>query len=144
MRLLMLGNSFTYANDLPKVLSEILDAEVVQHTMGGITLADQINTDTDFGKDTITALDRESWDYVVLQEMSRLPVTSKSIFMNSVELLCNEIRDAGAVPQKRRAAYKKGQEGSLLRFRRAYVHAFRHHRSSGPHSERGSCGCHRE
>ena len=98
MRLLMLGNSFTYANDLPKVLSEILDAEVVQHTMGGITLADQINTDTDFGKDTITALDRETWDYVVLQEMSRLPVTSKSIFMNSVELLCNEIRDAGAVP----------------------------------------------
>ena len=30
--------------------------------------------------------------------MSSLPVTLKSIFLNSVELLCNEIRDAGAVP----------------------------------------------
>lgn len=32
MRVLMLGNSFTFVNDMPKTLAELTDAEVIQHT----------------------------------------------------------------------------------------------------------------
>ena len=32
MRILMLGNSFTFANNMPETLANLIDAEVVQHT----------------------------------------------------------------------------------------------------------------
>ena len=43
MRILMLGNSFTYYHDMPKILAQMLDAEVVAHTRGGARLAEQLN-----------------------------------------------------------------------------------------------------
>ena len=36
MRILMLGNSFIFTNDLPKVLADLTGEEVVQHTRGGL------------------------------------------------------------------------------------------------------------
>lgn len=41
LRILMLGNSFIFVNDLPSVLAELTDAEVVHHTRGGARLAEQ-------------------------------------------------------------------------------------------------------
>lgn len=46
MRVLMLGNSFTFANNMPETLANLIDAEVVQHTRGGARLAEQLNPDT--------------------------------------------------------------------------------------------------
>ena len=45
----MLGNSFTFANNMPKTLANLIDAEVVQHTRGGARLAEQLNPDTKMG-----------------------------------------------------------------------------------------------
>lgn len=36
MRILMLGNSFTFANDMPVMLAELTGAEVVHHTRGRV------------------------------------------------------------------------------------------------------------
>ena len=98
MKILMLGNSFTYANDMPSMLAEILGAEVAQITRGGARLAEQMNPNTRLGKKTFAALLEEHWDYVVLQEMSNGPITAKASFMRSVSALCEIIRDAGASP----------------------------------------------
>ena len=38
MRILMLGNSYIFTNDLPSILAEITGAEVVQNTRGGARL----------------------------------------------------------------------------------------------------------
>ena len=70
MRILMLGNSFTFANNMPETLANLIDAEVVQHTRGGARLAEQLNPDTKMGGMTQAALENEKWDYVILQEMS--------------------------------------------------------------------------
>ena len=35
MRILMLGNSFTFTNNMPKMLAELTGAEVVPHIRGG-------------------------------------------------------------------------------------------------------------
>lgn len=43
MRILMLGNSLTFANDMPRMLAELIDAEVVYHTRGGARLAEHLN-----------------------------------------------------------------------------------------------------
>ena len=77
MRILMLGNSFTSYHDLPASLAELTGAEVVAHTRGSARLAEQLNPNTKMGSRTLAALENESWDYVVLQEMGNSPVTAK-------------------------------------------------------------------
>ena len=98
MRILMLGNSFTFYNDMPSTLADLIGAEVIAHTRGGARLSEHLNPDTQMGAKTLAALENEAWDYVVLQEMSNGPVTSKNAFRKSVALLCEKIRAAGAMP----------------------------------------------
>ena len=98
MRILMLGNSFTFANNMPDMLAELTGAEVVHHTRGGARLAEQLNPKTKTGAKTRAALEGEFWDYVVLQEMSNGPITSRNSFLKNVGRLCNWIREEGAVP----------------------------------------------
>lgn len=92
MRILMLGNSFTTANHMPDMLAELTGAEIVQHTRGGARLADQLNPKTKMGKRTQEALQNEKWDFVILQEMSNGPITSKASFLENAEKLCEKIR----------------------------------------------------
>lgn len=109
MRILMLGNSFTFTNDMPAMLAELTGAEVVQHTRGGARLSEQLNPRTRMGARTQTALTGEHWDYVVLQEMSHGPITSPNSFFSSVNRLCAQIRANGAVPVLYATwAYQKG------------------------------------
>ena len=113
MRILMLGNSFTTANDLPAQLAALTGAEVVCHTRGGARLSEHLNPGTRLGARTQAALAGEHWDYVVLQEMSHGPFTATERFFSSVERLCSQIRQHGAVPVLYATwAYEKG--GSKL------------------------------
>ena len=98
MRILMLGNSFTTANHMPDMLDELTGAEIVQHTRGGARLAEQLNPKTKMGKRTQEALQNEKWDFVILQEMSNGPITSKACFLENAEKLCEKIRENGAKP----------------------------------------------
>ena len=98
MRILMLGNSFTFFNDMPDMLAELTGAEVVAHTRGGARLSEQLNPNTRMGAATQAALQEGKWDYVVLQEMSNGPITSPASFFSSVTRLCEQIRANGAVP----------------------------------------------
>ena len=98
MRILMLGNSFTFTNHMPQMLADLTGAEVVHHTRGGARLSEQLNPSTKLGSQTQAALQKEKWDYVVLQEMSHGPITAPKSFFSSVEQLCRQIRANGAVP----------------------------------------------
>lgn len=105
----MLGNSFTFTNDMPQTLAELTGAEVVHHTRGGARLSEHLNPGTKLGARTQAALIHEHWDYVVLQEMSHGPITSPKSFFSSVERLCKQIRVNGAVPILYATwAYQKG------------------------------------
>ena len=98
MRILMLGNSFTFVNNMPATLAELTHAEVVHHTRGGARLAEHLNPNTTMGAKTQEALQNEKWDYVILQEMSNGPITSKEKFLTNVGKLCSQIRENGATP----------------------------------------------
>ena len=98
MRILMLGNSFTFTNNMPQMLADLTGAEVVHHTRGGARLSEQLNPSTRLGSQTQAALQKEKWDYVVLQEMSHGPITAPRSFFSSVEGLCRQIRANGASP----------------------------------------------
>ena len=98
MRILMLGNSFIFTNNMPQMLANLTGAEVVHHTRGGTRLSEQLNPSTKLGSQTQAALRNKKWDYVVLQEMSHGPITAPKSFFSSVEQLCRQIRANGAVP----------------------------------------------
>lgn len=98
MRILMLGNSFTFTNQMPQLLSALTGAEVIHHTRGGARLSEHLNPGTKLGAATQAALAQETWDYVVLQEMSHGPITAPKSFFSSVERLCGQIRANGATP----------------------------------------------
>lgn len=111
MRILMLGNSFTFFHDMPDILSAMLSAEVAAHTRGGAMLAEQLNPQTDMGARTLKALAEEKWDYVVLQEQSNAPVTKKAAFLKSAAGLCSLIKENGAKPVFYATwAYKEGSQ----------------------------------
>ena len=97
MKILMLGNSFTFANQMPRTLAQLTGGEVVHHTRSGARLSEQLNPQTKLGARTQAALQDERWDYVVLQEMSHGPITSPQTFFPSVERLCGQIQENGAV-----------------------------------------------
>ena len=98
MRILMLGNSFTYFHDMPKMLAAVLGEEVVAHTRGGAFLHEHLDPQEELGAKTLRALKEEKWDYVVLQVQSKAPIFARADFMNSVRRLCELIRDNGAKP----------------------------------------------
>ncbi len=109
MRILMLGNSLTFANHMPQTLALLTGAEVVQHTRGGARLSEHLNPKTKLGARTQAALRDEHWDFVILQEMSHGPVTSPKSFFSSAERLCRQIRENGAIPVLYATwAYEKG------------------------------------
>ena len=111
MRILLLGNSFTFYNDMPQMLAQLLSAEVIAHTRGGATLREHLNPETELGQKTLHALREESWDFVVLQEQSIAPVTRREKFLASVRELCPLIRQAGAQPVLYATwAYREGSE----------------------------------
>ena len=111
MRILMLGNSFTYYHDLPDMVAELTGAEVRSHTRGGARLAEQLNERTEMGARTMKALREERWDYVVLQEQSNAPSTTPKAYRKNVARLCALVRQAGAVPVIYATwAYEKGND----------------------------------
>lgn len=97
MRILMLGNSFTYFHDLPEMVREITGAHVESHTRGGAYLSEQLDPAAEMGAATLQSLE-EAWDYVVLQEYSNGPLRNREGFMKSIAALCEKIRACGGVP----------------------------------------------
>ena len=111
MRILFLGNSFTFVNNLPDVVGAMLSCETVSHTRGGARLSEQLNPETEMGSKTLKALKEERWDYVVLQEQSFAPVGNKESFKKSVHALAALIRENGAIPVLYATwAYREGSE----------------------------------
>jgi uncharacterized protein DUF4886 len=109
IHVLFLGNSFTYFNDLPAILSGLaraghqcnLDARMV--APGGARLKDHWDK-----AQAHEALDSQKWDYVVLQDQStlgvgyyfegKMRVTSDEVFLPYAEKWADEIVRHGARP----------------------------------------------
>ena len=98
MRILMFGNSFTYFNDMPSMLADLLDAEVKAVTKGGAKLSEFRDPGRELGREAEEALRSGQWDYVVLQDQSSRPVRFRDSFLRDVHILGRKIRSVGARP----------------------------------------------
>lgn len=110
LRVLFIGNSYTYVNNLPQLLTGLaasakpartLETEMV--TVGGATLKSLWS-----GGKPQEALARGKWDYVVLQEQSTLglpklvdgipQINDPKLFHEAVRMIDPEIKKTGAKP----------------------------------------------
>jgi hypothetical protein len=72
-RVLFLGNSHTYTNDLPQLLEDLAESGghllvTERNTPGGHTLFQHLENQT-----TIEMIAEGNWDFVILQEQSQIP-----------------------------------------------------------------------
>jgi hypothetical protein len=77
-KVLFIGNSYTYFNDMPEMVSEMAEStvdelEIVSGAIGGYSFKDH-STDSA----TLSLIKMGGWDYVVLQEFSTNPSESLS------------------------------------------------------------------
>lgn len=98
MKILMIGNSFTYYHKMPRILEKITGAQVIARAVGNAFLNDHLDAASPEGAATLLLLREQSWDYVVIQEYSNGPILRRDAFFESVRELCRLARDAGAVP----------------------------------------------
>jgi len=107
LRVLFLGNSYTYYNNLPRLVEEFAAAagkrkiETRMIAPGGASLADHLANSR-----TLEAIRAGQWDFVVLQEQSQLGavylvngephVANAEAFFAAARALDAEIRKAGA------------------------------------------------
>ena len=97
IRVLFIGNSYTYGHDLPTLISQIADAagqparfDTTMIAVGGATLRDHWQAEA-----TRAALRQGGWDYVVLQEQSLLPIDNPAEMHTFVRLFAREIERQG-------------------------------------------------
>lgn len=96
MRVLFVGNSYTYVNDLPAIVAALaadgtMRVAAESATAGGATLADHLSS-----TGAVDAIRRGGWDVVVLQGQSVEPLYDLDGFLAASAGLAAEIRGAGA------------------------------------------------
>jgi hypothetical protein len=91
-RILFIGNSYTYVNDLDKQLEGLAPStETARIVAGGYTL-EKHWTD---GK-ALQKIREGRWDYVILQEQSQTPISGQQKFYDFARKFDKEIRLSGA------------------------------------------------
>lgn len=104
-RVLMVGNSLTYTNDIPALLKNMckntgIDATVDSVTQGYHSLTQYAYPtnayETQLHQKLISKLTTQKWDYVVLQGRSDETIVSSESMRNAIAYLYPYIKNAGA------------------------------------------------
>ena len=95
-RMLFIGNSYTYCNDLPAMVAQLAAAggkpvDVHQVTAGGVTLEWHAQNEV-----TLAKLHETDWDIVVLQEHSIRPIQDTPKMTQAAAALQSIIASTGA------------------------------------------------
>jgi hypothetical protein len=101
LRILFIGNSYTYVNDLPTMFSNLASSgnhlvETGMLAQGGLTLEEHVSD-----PNTSTTLDSQTWNFVILQEQSEIPAFEQSRIASmypAARQLVNSIRAQFAKP----------------------------------------------
>ena len=102
MKILFIGNSYTYRNDMPNILLGLLqengiDAEVASVTRGGQKLFRYLGEDEENHSALTSLLENNSYDLLFLQEQSYFPLTSYEQFELGVRELTKLVAAKRAV-----------------------------------------------
>jgi prepilin-type N-terminal cleavage/methylation domain-containing protein len=100
IRVLFVGNSYTFANNLPRQVQLLAEAAgdqpalgIDSQLVGGATLEQHWNEGVALKK-----IRQEKWDFVVLQEQSMRPVIDRASMWHYARLFDPEIREQESIP----------------------------------------------
>jgi hypothetical protein len=101
VRILFVGNSYTYVNDLPGMFTKLAcsgghQVETGMAAEGGWTLAQHASSSP-----TLDKIHFQKWDFIILQEQSEIPAIQDSRIQTmypAVRQLVHTIRASGAQP----------------------------------------------
>ncbi len=101
LRILFVGNSYTFISNMPHLVSQISDSTKVKlitsgSYAGGATLSDHWNGEKELK--TRELIKKGDYDIVVLQEHSMGTIEKKDDFFKYSKKLCNLIKTSGAKP----------------------------------------------
>jgi|GEM_PF-122719 len=101
IRVLFVGNSFTYYNNLPQVVSAMAKSQDViidtkHSTVGGSSLENHWKSER--GTQTRIMLELEKWDYVVFNNHSLSAINSPEKFLDYSKKFADLVRSKGAEP----------------------------------------------
>lgn len=146
MNILFIGNSYTYYNDMPKMLESLARAagfyaEVASVTKGGYTLARLASDDNENGRRVTAALSGDmKYDRVILQEQSVLSAAEPERFAEGLRAITEKLKEyqPQAVPvlyetwgAKRETTRSPNTGGRLRRCTRSFIpHMMRRERRS--------------
>ncbi len=101
-KVLFVGNSATYVNDIPQTLCRLANnagysVSAVTRAKGGATLAQHADTDTEFGMETLEHI-AKGYDIVFLQDHSRCIASDeiRAAAMHACKCLNKAILESGA------------------------------------------------
>lgn len=100
-RILFIGNSHTYYNNMPEMFKGLAiadgkDCEVTSITSKGYKLSEFADENDVYGKQVYDALTTSSWDYVVVQENREVLVEKPDKTEKAVDKLHSLIKNTGA------------------------------------------------
>ena len=103
-RVLFLGNSLVFFNDMPNIFEELclyagIPMEVDSVTQGSCTMSLLATTETNIGLQAYNKLTQEEWDYVIIEPSRRATPFEDTVFNAELEaaVVLDELaRDAGA------------------------------------------------
>ena len=95
-RVLFIGNSFTYANDLPSMVVKLAKAEKRELVTKTLAFPDYSLEDHLNDRRTLAAL-RERWDFIVLQQGPSAMEESRTLLLRDIKRIAEKARDAKLV-----------------------------------------------
>jgi hypothetical protein len=99
LRVLFIGNSFTYTNDLPAIVAALAEAtRQKRFVYKSIAFADFSLEDHWRQGDARKAIAKERWDFVVMQQGPSALPESRTLLLEYARRFDAEIRKAGAKP----------------------------------------------
>lgn len=92
MNILFIGNSYTYYNDMPKILEALAkengkDLSVDAVTKGGRKLYANLDAEDEYFKQILSLTQQKSYDVLILQEQSYFPLVDRKNFCHAVSEL---------------------------------------------------------
>lgn len=94
MKILFVGNSYTFYNDMPKLFERLMlengySCEVLSVTKGGRKLFQNVEGDDETAVALREAAEGKHYGVLFIQEQSMLPITDKEAFMRGVSGVCD-------------------------------------------------------
>ena len=114
MRILMLGNSYTYFSDMPRILSALLTDNGVENrvdsvTVGGRKLYENLNPEDDSHQKIKALCELDQYDALILQEQSYFALVEYEKFLEGVRG-CADLVNAGRTVLYATWGRKQGSE----------------------------------